>query len=195
MDFDSVKIIIFERLTRELDSRLYYHGVHHTRDYVLPAAEFLAKEEGVDGESLVLLLTAVVFHDVGYLTQYADNEPVAVAMAAEILPEFGYNPRQIERITNIILATSLPQSPTTLLAEIMCDADLFHLGSQDFFQLTDQLWKELVAYGFNISELAWYEKTLDFLNEHVYFTQSAKKHRDGKKINNINILKERLFST
>ncbi len=42
-NFSAVADHIFSLLKRELDQKLHYRGVHHTRDDVLPVAERLAK--------------------------------------------------------------------------------------------------------------------------------------------------------
>ena len=38
----------------------------------------------------------------------------------------------IDAVKACILATQMPQKPVTLLDKIICDADLFHLGTADF---------------------------------------------------------------
>ncbi len=75
-DFPTVADYVFSLLERELDPKLYYHGVHHTRDDVLPAVERLGALAGVMGDDLLVLQTAALFHDTGYLRQYHDNEPM-----------------------------------------------------------------------------------------------------------------------
>lgn len=47
-DWERTKEYILARLSKELAPDLTYHGVHHTRDDVLPAAERLAAESKLD---------------------------------------------------------------------------------------------------------------------------------------------------
>ncbi len=189
-EYEKLREHVFKILATELDPRLYYHGVHHTRDYVLPAAEYLASAEGVEGEALTLLLTAVVLHDFGYIQQYENNESIAAAIADDMLLDFAYTTEQIAIIKNIIMATALPQTATNLLEEIMCDADLYHLGSKDFFVLSDDLWRELVAFGAPLTKKQWHDISISFVEQHRYFTKTAVLEQNQGKIHNLNVLRE-----
>jgi uncharacterized protein len=71
MKFEEAKNYILTRLRQELPRDLYYHGLHHTLD-VCQSVEDLAAAERINGESLVLLKTAAVFHDSGFLERYVN---------------------------------------------------------------------------------------------------------------------------
>lgn len=64
---------------------------------------------------LLLLKTAILFHDLVYLKQYDDNEFIGGTMAADTLPKFNYTYEQIDTIKNIILSTRIPQIYVILL--------------------------------------------------------------------------------
>jgi uncharacterized protein len=192
IDFVGARDYIVERLARSLPADLYYHGVHHTVNDVLPAVRNYARLAGIDGDELLLLETAACYHDCGYLKQYQANEPIAVEMAAEALPGFGYSPAQIEIIGRIIMATRLPQKPETLLEQIICDADLDSLGRDDFFISSHRLRLERAAYGQPTNILEWYKMQLTFLKSHAYFTEVARDMRDAGKKKNIEEIKRLL---
>ncbi len=192
-EYEKLRDHVFSILSADLDPRLYYHGVHHTRDYVLPAAQHLAAAEGVSGEPLTLLLTAAVLHDFGYIKQYENNEIIAASIASDMLLEFAYSPEQIKIIKNIIMATALPQTAHNLLEQIMCDADLYHLGSKDFFILSDDLWRELVAFGAPLSKRQWHEISIRFVQQHVYFTKTALIEQNEGKKHNLKILHQQIL--
>lgn len=185
VDVDAACKYIVAQMAAGLAQNLYYHGLHHTVNDVVPAVERLAAEEGIDGEDLLLLRTAAYYHDVGYMYQYNLNEPIAVQVAREALPEFGYRPNQIDRIAEIIMATQLPQQPTDLLQQIMCDGDLDTLGREDFFVASHNLRLELAQYGQPTTIRQWYERQLEFLYSHRYFTASAQSLRAAAKLRNI----------
>jgi len=105
-NFEAAKDYVLRRLKRELNPKLYYHGIHHTKD-ILKAAERLAKIEGVKGENLLLLKTAVLYHDTGFIKKYEKNESIGAKIAADTLPKFRYSKNQIKRIKKIIMATQL----------------------------------------------------------------------------------------
>jgi uncharacterized protein len=187
-DFDRAKAYALERLERELPAELTYHSLAHTRDDVAPATLRLSAIAGVCGEQRMLLHTAAYYHDIGFVVQRADHELVSARIAAEILPEFGYSPSQIEVIQGMIMATKLPQSPGTLLEQLLADADLDALGRTDFFVRNQALRDELAAYGSGCDDLEWYREQLDFLGSHQYWTSAAQQVRGEQKRRNIDMI-------
>src|SRR6202453_4851548 len=97
MEFEKAKAFILDKLERELPEDLAYHNIAHTRD-VYSAAETLARMEKIAGEDLTLLLTAVLFHDSGFLETPKEHEQISCRIAREYLPRYDYTPEQIERI-------------------------------------------------------------------------------------------------
>jgi predicted metal-dependent HD superfamily phosphohydrolase len=180
MQFQKAKSYIATRLRKELPKHLTYHSVAHVKD-VYQAAERLAKAEGIKGEDLKLLLTAVMYHDCGFMVQSKDHEAIGCDIAREALPQFGYTPEQIERICGMILATRIPQSPTNLLEEIIADADLDYLGRDDFWSIGRQLFEELQMYGIIQTEEEWNALQIRFLEQHHYFTRTAIATRKAQK--------------
>jgi predicted metal-dependent HD superfamily phosphohydrolase len=181
----------FRKLREELPEKLYYHGIHHTID-VCQVVDDLAFCEQVTGEDLILLSTAAVYHDIGFTVQYQNNEPVAASIARESLPEFAYTPRQIDIISHIILATRIPQKPTTLLEEIMCDADLDYLGREDFPEIAKTLQQEWMEFGLINSEEEWNCKQVSFFQQHQYFTRTAREKRELTKNKHLQKLQKML---
>ena len=184
-DFLAAKQYILERLRQELPQNLYYHGYHHTRDDVFPAVKRLAALEELDDKDRLLLFTGALYHDSGYLEQYHDNEVIGVRLANAVLPQFGYDDEQLRIIGEIIMATRLPQAPDTHREAIMCDADLDSLGRADFFVVSHRLRLEMAAYGHPSTVRDWYEGQLLFLRQHRYFTESARRLREGGKEKNV----------
>ena len=194
-DWNGAREYVLSRLEEELPEDLYYHGLHHTQDDVLPAAERLAALAGISDEERLLLRTAALYHDVGFVEQYAGNEPIAVRIAAETLPGLGYSPWQVQAISEIILATRMPQQPHGLLQELICDADLDSLGREDYIATSCSLRDELDAHGVHIPMRQWYERQLFFLRGHRYFTQAARSLRGAGKQANIALLEHLIETT
>jgi uncharacterized protein len=191
-DLERAEHYVFNRLHIELPDDLPYHGIHHTRDDVLPAVERLMALAKLDGESRLLLRTAALYHDVGYIEEYTENEPIGARIAAQSLPDFGYSPAQIAVIEGIILATQMPQAPQTPLQSLMCDADLDSLGREDYLEISHWLRDELALHGLAIPLTAWYKRQHMFLSQHTFFTEAARTLRRTKKLENI-VLLERLL--
>ncbi len=191
MEFEKVKKFILAKLKKELTKNLTYHSLGHIKD-VYTAAEHLAKLENVNGEELTLLLTAVLFHDSGFLISQKDHERLSCDLVKDNLPNFGYSPDQIKKICGMIMATQIPQTPHNRLEEIICDADLDYLGRDDFFTIGDKLFAELIMYGIIDNENEWNKLQVRFLEKHHYFTASAKHLRKEKKAANLKIVKSKI---
>ncbi|MBC8075674.1 MAG: phosphohydrolase [Chloroflexales bacterium] len=177
-----------ERLARELVPTLRYHSLAHTRDDVVPAAERLAELGGVVGDALLLLRTAAYYHDVGFVQQRAEHEAASVAIARLALPSCGYSAAHIDTISDMIMATRLPQSPRTLPEQLLADADLDVLGRGDFLKRNQTLRAELAAFGAPLPDNEWYEQQIRFLQSHRYWTPAARDLRDAGKQKNIALL-------
>ncbi len=187
--FEQAKQYALERLERELPPSLHYHSLAHTHDDVVPAAVRLAEREGVKGEALLLLLTAAWFHDIGFVEQSAGHEAIGSRIAAQVLPGFGYTATEIEEVRRAIMATALPQSPTTLLEQILADADLDVLGREDFLVRNNDLRQELALLGKVFTDEQWYSGQIEFMEKHQYFTASARLLREAGKAENISRFK------
>ena len=173
MDFEFAKRYIMNKLKSSLPDNLDYHSLKHTTN-VEKAAVRIAKLEGVEGEELILLKTAVLFHDSGFIVQYENNEELGAKLARKELPKFGYNTRQIEQIEKIILATKRDIEPLSLLEKIMCDADHDYLGRADYFMISRKLRNELALNGKKMSDLEWIDFQINYLqNVHEFYTETA----------------------
>ena len=143
--FTSIKQPILSRLDNELDRRLGYHNVTHTLD-VLEQVQVLAKQERVtDDHDQLLLKTAAVFHDSGFLFVYKNHEERGCEIASDSLRNI-LSEEDIRKVCGMIMATKIPQSPKTLLEQIICDADLDYLGRDDFEPISQTLHKEFIIF-------------------------------------------------
>ena len=193
MDFESAYSFLIGKLEKELPSYLHYHNAEHTKD-VLGAAERLAVSENISGNDLVIIKTAALFHDSGFLETYTDHEEISCDMARKWLPQFGYNKEEIEKICVLILCTKIPQVPENKLAEVLCDADLYYLGTDNYFLNADKLYKELHEAGFVKSREEWQMEEIKFVEAHHYFTNSARKKLDLKLSQTLAKLKARAIT-
>ncbi len=188
MELAKAEQFILDKLQKELPEYLYYHSFHHTQD-VLSAAMRIATDEGVKGEDAMLLQTAVLYHDAGFTVQYKDHEEIACDIALKSLPGFAYAEEQISIICGMIMATKIPQSPNNLLEEIICDADLDYLGREDFWTISNNLYKELNNFN-ELNERDWYKLQINFFEQHHYFTPSVIKLRAQKKEEHLKEIKQ-----
>jgi len=188
--FTSIKQPILTRLQNELDSRLGYHNITHTLD-VLEQAEVLAEQEKVtDKHDLLLLKIAAVFHDSGFLFVYKNHEEKSCEIASESLRNV-FSKEDIKKVFGMIMATKIPQTPNTLLEQIICDADLDYLGRNDFEPISRNLYKEFLTFKIIPEDIIWDHIQIKFFESHHYFTGTSMSKRNGKKLKHLNILKER----
>jgi hypothetical protein len=103
-------------------------------------------------------------------------------MTRDILPDFGFNPDQLNTICGMILATRLPQSPNGKLEKILCDADLDYLGRSDFYEIGGRLFAEMKRLGVVDTEREWNLIQKTFLESHRYHTTFSQTHREPEKL-------------
>lgn len=119
MEFEKASNYIQEVLKTQLSPLLFYHSYAHTMG-VLKAAVEIAKDENIqDEDDLLLLKTAALYHDTGFLNVYEKIRKKKRVRLQEVLPRFDYNSLQIEIICKLIMKTKMPQQPETHLENIM----------------------------------------------------------------------------
>jgi len=180
MDHRAAKSFILAKLRNELPVARTYHSLEHTLDVYASAID-IGEREGISAEDMVLLGTAALYHDSGFLLQDLDHEEASCRLVREHLPQWGFGAEQIERICTMIMATRIPQTPHDKLSRILCDADLDYLGREDFFQVGEGLFRELKAYGVLRTRREWNELQDRFLSHHHYHTRTNKEVREGRK--------------
>lgn len=189
-DFDKARQYVFARLAHDLSPHLTYHSYQHTCNDVLPAAARLGRASAIGEEDFLLLTTAALFHDTGFLSTYYDHEEQSIVIASTVLPDLGYSASQIEQISGLIAATKMPQRPNGLLQELLCDADLDLLGREDFMHLNQMLLQELRHYSKRpISDETWLRDQTQFLETHHFFTPAAKEMRTAGKLRNLALMR------
>jgi len=179
---------IINRLEKELPDTLYFHNVKHSI-HVYTIVELLGKAEGITDEEMLLVRTAALMHDTGYLMSYDNHEKASCDLVMDILPKYKYTEKQIQDICSLIMATKDPFHPNKLLEEIMCDANYNYLSRVDFADISLRIWKEGKAFGKKISFTSWKEEIIRLLTRYEFYTETAKKLRDVEKSDQIKIIK------
>jgi uncharacterized protein len=159
---------------------LAYHNPVHIQD-VYDSSLRIAEAEGVTGADLDLLRIGALFHDAGFIHSLVRHEEIGANMAAGVLPAFGFSGEQIAVICQMILATRVPQSPQSLLDQILCDADLDYLGRDDFYPIGNRLFVELQQSGVVSDAHAWNTLQKKFLSAHSYHTEFSRANREPGK--------------
>lgn len=172
---------VLSYMEQNLEPNLTYHNLTHTRD-VMKQVERIALGEQVSEENDILLLkVAALFHDTGFLETYKHHEEKSVEIMKRHIVEGDLTDLEIERVTGMIMATKIPQSPTNALEEIICDADVDYLGRDDFGRISNGLRDEFLVYGVIKSEADWDPLQIRFFEMHSYFTETCRNDRAPKK--------------
>ena len=178
--YEDLEEFILNKLENELPKNYYYHNVKHTIDVIIQV-EMIGLGEKVSREEILLLKTAALFHDTGFLKEYNNHEQNSAKLAREILPQYRYTQQQIDTICRLILATKFPPDPKDKLEMIICDADLDYLGRSDFIPISQNLYKELHEQGKIRSIEEWNKLQYEFIRKHQYYTETAKRIRTVSK--------------
>jgi len=190
MNFGAAYQVIIERLRYQPDMNLIYHDFGHTMD-VYQFAGLLAETEGLTEQERRLVETAALLHDAGMPGHYNDHEIWSARLAGDMLAPFGYTSEEIDLIRELILQTSLPQEPKTLMSRILCDADLNYLGRNDFFINSFKLkleWQLTSSRYFSL--YSWMQLQTLFMHQHRFFTEGAIRLRAEGKEHNINLVNQ-----
>lgn len=152
-----------------------FHSFNHTREVVLHT-ELIAGNYELTEEDHTALVLAAWFHDTGYSSGLNKvHEEESQKIATSFLREHRATQSLIDKVNGCIIATRMPQSPTNLIEQIICDADLFHLGTKGFKEKNKLLRQEINTLEENkIGKKEWLNLNIEFLDRHRYFTDYAR---------------------
>lgn len=170
----------------KLKPEFVFHNLEHTED-VVEAASHMADYFQLSEEDRLVLLLSAWFHDVGYSGGRAEgHEDLSVQMATHFLRERRIDEALIQRVNSCIESTRMPQSPVSLIEKILCDADLFHLSTEDF-KARNLLLKQEREFllGHKIDKKEWRKGNIEFLAQHRYFTEYGQELLEPKKHENL----------
>ena len=179
-------------LRQEVKPIFFFHNLEHTQRVVKATAEIMSHYKLTESEAFALL-TAAWFHDTGFSTGNPEgHESESIKIATKFLLQHNAAKAIIALVASNIAATRLPQAPSGLCEKILCDADLFHLGTPDFPYLTELLRLEREAYsGKKIPRQEWDQSNIVFLTQHTFFTAYCQAKLTPQKQHWIQVLQNR----
>lgn len=190
---DEAGRFVTQYMNSHTEKKLAYHNLDHTKAVVANAIQ-IANHYQLNDADFFTVVIAAWFHDIGYYTGNAQgHEERGAGLAKEFLQGQQAEAAIIEGVRNCIMATKMPQDPHSLLEEIMCDADLFHFGTDGFSDKNKALHKEIEAtYNKEISKDDWRKGTITLMEQHHYHTDYARLLLNDKKQENVDKLKAKL---
>ena len=174
------------------DDQLIYHNLYHT-EQVVKAAIQIARHYNLNETDLFIVQVAAWFHDIGYFTGgAAGHEERGAKLVEAYLQGTGVESSVIDGVRHCILATQLPQRAVSLTEQIVCDADLFHLGTNEFEERNKLMRKEAEAVGHEkISKEDWRKSAIRLLEGHQYYTDYCRLLLGDKQRENLEQLKHK----
>jgi len=161
--------------------RCIFHNYNHTKETVAAGGE-IAAGMLVSTDQLETILLACWFHDLGILHSPENHEEKSAKAAEDFLNQQPVSKEKIQQVKTCILATKIPQKPVTLLEKIVCDADISHLGKENYFEKNTLLRQEFELQRKKpYSDLEWWILNKDFFHQHQYFTSFARQRYDAQK--------------
>ena len=182
---------VSELIQHELPKGRHFHNLKHTQSVVLRCHE-MSNFYKISTEEKMLLHLAGWFHDIGYCVSSEEHEVHSVQVMRNFL-EPHLSDAQLDQIDDMIMATTLTASPRCRLEQIICDADLHHLGSHNYGKWSELLKREIEHYtNATIPHDTWARENADFFINHKYFTGFANYYWRPQKEINLQSLKEKL---
>jgi predicted metal-dependent HD superfamily phosphohydrolase len=177
---------------KNVNEKLVYHNMKHT-EMVVEAARQIGQHYQLNDADFFTVVVAAWFHDMGYLTgEPAGHEERGAKMSQSYLEGTGVERGVIEAVSRCIMATKLPQRAVGLTEQIVCDADLYHLGTDAFGDRNRLMRKEAEALqDKKISKDEWRKTTIRFLEGHQYYTDYCRLLLNEQQQENLNKLKEK----
>ncbi|WP_449438513.1 HD domain-containing protein [Pedobacter steynii] len=175
------------------DERFIYHNLHHTEQVVENVVR-IANHYQLSDQDFFIVVAASWFHDMGYFFDCTQHESRGASLANDFLSANGVSSEVIEQVKGCIMATKMPQNPEGLLQQIVCDADLFHLGSDRFKERNRLMRKEAEAFiKYKIDKADWRIKTIALFKAHHYHTEFCQQLLNAKKAENLAELESKLI--
>jgi uncharacterized protein len=187
-DFQQLKESVVSNLRDNLPAHLSYHDYKHTLR-VLGAAEFIAGKEHISGRELMLIKVSALLHDIGFLNISKNHEEEGCRIARELLAGYDITETELSQICGMIMATKIPQQANNPSEEVLADADLEYLGTDDFEEVGEGLYQEMRYSNHTLTRTEFNEIQIRFLEAHNYFTTYARQHLDPVKQQHLEALK------
>jgi len=144
-------------------------------------AEYLCRQENIEGRDLYLVKIAALFHDIGFIQHTHRHEEIGCEMCAEKLSKHLFTAQEIRSVCGMIMATKIPQKPKTLLEKIVADADLEYLGTDQFYPISNNLFHEFRHYDPQLTIERFNEIQVNFMRRHHFHTDYCIANREAKK--------------
>lgn len=185
---------VSNKLRNEIPIGYTYHTLDHTLE-VVKNAIYIGSKENIGEDEMNMLVVAAWFHDVGYVKKYVGHETESAAIADKFLEQREVDKTIRDNIVDCILSTTFPQQAKSKIAEVLCDADLMHLGLSTYFGWAQKLRQEQKSAGVAaLKQIEFEKESVRIFEQHHYFTKYCRDTLTETKQDNLNRIKEKIAS-
>ena len=179
---ESVKYEVTAFYNTHANAGMVYHNLQHT-EMVVEAASRIASHYQLADRDFFAVMTAAWYHDTGYYIEDGTNhEQRGAGLAAAFLRTHEVDEKMISQVQACILATVIPQAPENLPEEIVCDADFYHFGTNDFADRNKLMREEAIfRSGKKISKQEWRKGTIGLMQAHRFHTEYCREQLEAAK--------------
>jgi predicted metal-dependent HD superfamily phosphohydrolase len=179
-------------LSTQLPGWATYHDLSHTVE-VVQLAEEIGEGSRLNRADMEIVQLAAWFHDTGYVEGTEGHEDRSAEKATAFLREMGYPEERIERVVGCILATKIPQQPKNLVEQVLCDADLVHIGKKSLPEKNELMRLEHERRdGKSFTDEEWLNAAITFVSRHSFHTTYAKQTFGKRRLKNLMMMQEQL---
>ena len=169
-----------------------FHNFQHTQD-VVNAVNVIGHHTNLTSEELESAFVAAWLHDIGYEQGSKNHEQISAEKAKQLMESLGAPHKKIVEVEEAILATRMPQQPKTIVSQVLCDADLYHLATEKCQEKANMLREEWKVTGTKeMTNEEWVQVNIKFMEEHHYHTPYGQAVLEQGKQKNIKMLKKSL---
>ena len=181
---------VIAELMLNIPERFSFHNYIHAENVVHAVYEILQHYPKISTGMKRCLLVAALLHDCGFAVSEHCHEEEGVAIARRICQKRGLNPSECSQISRLILATKCNHTPVDLSEKIIRDADLYHVGTEEYLKWASRLRNELKERGVVSSDQEWLDNELKFLgSQHFSLCWLERLRLAGRKKNYISLSK------
>lgn len=184
-----------EKLLNEVRCRVpekfCFHDSRHAEDVHAAVCEIVGRYE-FPADAVSQLECAALLHDIGFSAGPEGHEERGAEEGMQILRAEGFGEKFRMRVGQLILSTEVERHPEDLMAAIMRDADVYHIGTPSGMMKSMRLKQELEAVGRPIPLSAWYADEIKFLRTHRFFQPWLEELRCGERQRAIREMEEAL---
>ncbi len=188
---EQTEAFVSKYMRKHDDPNLLYHNLAHTQN-IVSVTEQIAKQHSLSDKEFFIVIAAAWFLYIGYYKDILHPLQESTKLAEEFFKNSGLQDETIESIKECILAPANMSAPGTLPASIICDADSFYLGTENFPAFSKLKRKEYSLLNeISVDKNEWKRGTIQMLEKHQYYTDYCKSRLNIYKQGNLEKLKKK----